>query len=317
MNWTIFHGNYTYCATYSVFDSGMVVNEISKNRFEILSSVPFGVVHSNEYSHRLVSPMYEPLHGIKRACGILNKKYIEKGFDDKDDARNYLLNRLNYGLVVIGPIEMSKLKYLPLSQIYERVPHYITLYKDKRNVIRVNDSEGVMGHALDIDEFIMMWNSINLIESHYIYNVGYIESEGELPCEKDQVIKAVKNCYENLEYARNIKQGPIAFEKLWKTISFTMDKKYKNHLFFDMEIFIQRKNLMFSFINWAENYIVCNFERIEYIIKEQIYLAAQINNSIRNGDMKNNYHLFHRLGILEDDLTDIFGEVCGNERRNN
>ena len=109
----------------------------------------------------------------------------------------------------------------------------------------------------------------------------------------------------------------MAFEKLWETISNTSNKQYKNHLFFDLEIFIQRKYLMLSFIQWIEKYIVCNTDRIKYIVKEQIYLAAQINNRVRNGNMNNNYQLFYRLGILEDDLTNIFGEVCENACRNN
>ncbi|GFI31442.1 MAG: hypothetical protein HFH50_08295 [Lachnospiraceae bacterium] len=317
MTMTLFYGNYTYCATYAIFDSGIDVKEISKNKFEMLSSVPFGVVHGKEYAHRLISPVYEPLHGIKRACEILNKKYIEKGFDDKNDARDFLLKRLNCGSVVIGPVEMSKLNYIPLSRIYERVPHYISLYKDESNIIRVNDSEGIMGQALPIEEFMVMWDSVNLMESDYIYTVGYIESEGKLPFEKEQVIKSTRNCFENLEFARKIKQGPMAFEKLWETISNTSNKQYKNHLFFDLEIFIQRKYLMLSFIQWIEKYIVCNTDRIKYIVKEQIYLAAQINNRVRNGNMNNNYQLFYRLGILEDDLTNIFGEVCENACRNN
>ena len=45
MTMTLFYGNYTYCATYAIFDSGIDVKEISKNKFEMLSSVPFGVVH--------------------------------------------------------------------------------------------------------------------------------------------------------------------------------------------------------------------------------------------------------------------------------
>ena len=274
-------------------------------------------MHGKEYAHRLISPVYEPLHGIKRACEILNKKYIEKGFDDKNDARDFLLKRLNCGSVVIGPVEMSKLNYIPLSRIYERVPHYISLYKDESNIIRVNDSEGIMGQALPIEEFMVMWDSVNLMESDYIYTVGYIESEGKLPFEKEQVIKSTRNCFENLEFARKIKQGPMAFEKLWETISNTSNKQYKNHLFFDLEIFIQRKYLMLSFIQWIEKYIVCNTDRIKYIVKEQIYLAAQINNRVRNGNMNNNYQLFYRLGILEDDLTNIFGEVCENACRNN
>lgn len=314
---TLFYGNYTYCATYAVFDSGIDTKGISKNKFEMLSSVPFGIVHGKEYAHRLISPVYEPLDGIKRACGILNKRYIEKGFDDKNDARDFLLKRLNCGPVVIGPVEMSKLNYIPLSRIYEKVPHYISLYKDENNVIRVNDSEGIMGQALPIEEFMMMWNSVNLMESDYIYTVGYIESEEKLPDEKDQVIKSTLNCCENLEFARKIKQGPMAFEKLWETIGNIADKQYKNHLFFDLEIFIQRKYLMLSFIQWIEKYIVCDSDRIEDIVKEQIYLAAQINNSVRNGSMNKDYHLFHRLGILEDDLTNIFGEVCENECRDN
>lgn len=310
---TSFRGNYTYCGTYAVFDSGVDAGKIDKNRFEILTSVPFGVLHSDECSHRLISPIYEPFHGIKRACDILNKKYTEKSFDDKNVAQSYLLERLDGGPVVIGPIEMSKLNYLPLCQIYDRVPHYISLYKDKNNKIRVNDSEGVIGHILEIEEFMIMWDSDNLVESPHKFNIGYIESEGELPCEKEQVVKAVKNCCKNLENARNINQGPYAFEKLWNSICNTEGNKYKNFLFFDMEIFIQRKILMYSLINWTKKDFPCNFMRIEDIIDKQIYTAAQINYSIRNGVIKRDYKFFHELSLLEDELTEIFCEVCENE----
>lgn len=274
-------GNYTYCATYAIFDCYFKQTGLSMDIFEILTSVPFGVGHQKEYPHRILSPYYDPSLGLKRACKILNQEYISKEFDDGDEALECLLEQLNEGSVVIGPINMGKLDYLAKSSIFDKVPHYVSLYKNDNKDICVNDSEGYIGYLIPLNKVLGLWKANDLVETKYSYNLKYIVQNTELPNETEQKKKALFYAIENLKQAKNCNQGAYAFDELWNTVKGS-GTKYYNNLFFDLEILIQRKYLLLKFIDWIGDFIENKArEVIKNKATEQIICAANINHHIR------------------------------------
>lgn len=300
-------GNYTYCATYALFDSFLRKIELSKNQFEILTSVPFGVVHNNEYAHRILSPYCDPTEGLKKAAQALNLEYISWEAEDSQKAYNRLLNQLAHGAVVVGPLNMGKLNYLPKPSIYDKVPHYITIYKYEGGCFYINDSEGLIGYYITEDEITKAWEASELYETKQAYNLKYVIQNKELPSRKERINIALSYLIDNLLNAKKDKQGAIAFAKLWDCLEKSGNKFY-NNLFFDLEIFIQRKYLLLELIEQADKEVGIRKKKdLEQIASNQIILSSKINESIRY-KRKLSGKNFLELCNQEEELTAIFME---------
>ncbi|WOO36847.1 hypothetical protein R2R35_24160 [Anaerocolumna sp. AGMB13020] len=277
------------------------------NKFEILTSVPFGVVHSNEYAHRILSPYCDPGKGVAKAAQIMGIQLISWETEDPVEAYCLLTERLLTGPVVLGPVNMGKLNYLAKPGIYENVPHYITVYKHENARFYINDSEGLIGYYIPEDVIMKFWDASELYETNYSYNLKYILKKEEMPREEDMIYRALLNAKENFHQAIAKGEGPEAFKRLWATLSMS-GRRYYNNLFFDMEIFIQRKYLLLETLEWAyKKSIIKRNKEVINIVSQQIHTAAEINSCIRHKqvlDQKELYELYRK----EDELTIVFQE---------
>ena len=302
-----YSGNYTYCGTYALFDCFLKQTNVSMNQFEILTSVPFGVVHNNEYAHRIISPYCDPSEGMKKAAQILNLEYTSLEIEDSSEAYDILVKQLAHGAVVLGPLNMGKLDYFAKPSIYDKVPHYIAVYKYEQGRFYVNDPEGLIGYYIPEDEIMKAWESSDLYETKHAYNLKYVTQNKALASEEERIHRTLSNITDNLLNAKKEEQGPQAFLKLWETLENSGNQFY-NNLFFDLEIFIQRKYLLLEFLEWADAKVgLLKKKELEHIATQQILNASKINYSIRrkkNLSSKEFFELSHK----EDELTAIFKE---------
>ncbi|MCT4688881.1 hypothetical protein [Vallitalea sp.] len=300
-----YHGNYTYCGTYAIYDLIQSNLKISMNKFEIITSVPFGIVHNPDYPHRIISPYVDPTIGLNKAAKILNIDLKTYQSDEKEEMYSKLVECIQKGAVLIGPVNMAKLNYLPQPRIYNKVPHYIVLYKLKNNKFFLNDSEGLIGYYINKDELMDIWNGHDIYEAKKLFNMRTIENYGKEPNEEQLVMKSIINCQTNLLNACKEGQGPYVFLKLWDMIKNT-GKKYYNYIFFDLEIFIQRKYLLMEIIEWANDIIKSeDCESIKRIAMKQMKVVSNINYNIRN-KQKLVEGSFKQLYDLEKQLTALF-----------
>lgn len=300
-----YYGNYTYCGTYALYDLMQSNIKISMNKFEILTSVPFGISHNSEYLHRILSPYVDPTNGLDKATKILNIDLKCYQSSDKDATYYKIKEYLKKGSVVLGPVDMSKLSYLPKPEIYNKVPHYITLYKYKNNKFFLNDSEGLIGYHIPEDKLMDMCNSEEMYETKESYNLRIVSKYGEIPNKELLINISIANAKNNFISAYKKKQGPYAFLKLWDMLKDT-ESKYYNFLFYDLEILIQRKHLLLELLQWGEEYIKsASKEKIELIVIKQMDLISNINSIIRHKE-KLEKENFKQLYILEKELTMLF-----------
>lgn len=115
-------------------------------KFEIASSVPFGVVYKSNDPNRTLDCYIDPDLGIDKALNQFSipfeVKYWAKGCDSTEAIEN-LDDWLEDSPVVLGPVNMGKLTYLPQHNLYSGIDHYIIVTKKSSEGYYVCDPEGV------------------------------------------------------------------------------------------------------------------------------------------------------------------------------
>lgn len=140
-------GNMTNCYTQAIL-TVLMDNLSFENliKFEIASSVPFGIIYKSNDPNRTLDCYIDPDIGIDRALNQFSipfeVKYWAKGYDSAEAIEN-LNDWLEDSPVVLGPVNMGKLTYLPQYNLYSGIDHYIVVTKKSSEGYYVCDPEGV------------------------------------------------------------------------------------------------------------------------------------------------------------------------------
>lgn len=103
-----------------------------------------------------------PDQGISLALKNLGFQYDEFYVNEKSPNLEYLLKKLKdflkKGPVIIGPLDMSKLTYIPYADDLKDVDHFIAVFKVDNNVI-AHDPAGYPHIHIEINDFVESWKA--------------------------------------------------------------------------------------------------------------------------------------------------------------
>ncbi len=86
------------------------------------------------------------------------------------------------GSIILGPVDMLKLSYFPLSTLYTGMDHYVCVKKQDDTHVLIKDSEGYLAERESMDILARMWDTRNVIEAEGEYTFRAIDkSSGKLP----------------------------------------------------------------------------------------------------------------------------------------
>ncbi len=126
------------------------------------------------------------------------------------DALEELKEWLQYGNVVVGPLNMEELNYLYYPQLYRNLDHYLVVQRYENNRIYLLDSEGITSIFLDEKEFVKAWKGDKIIEGRGKYIMRQLFKSISIDISKIDLDKLYQYIIDNLSKA----QKNSAYKKL-------------------------------------------------------------------------------------------------------
>ncbi len=302
-NDSVFCGNEICCATYA-FINTVQDGKINHKLFELSSSVPFGIKHQreNDFS-RLLTTYCDPNIGLDRAVTLWGYRQDKKFFIDQKDIIEYIEKKSKETRCLVGPIDMGRLGYLILSNLYTNMDHYITIYQENGQIF-VMDSEGILSRKVTKEEMELWFQVNNLSEAKgylVVRSFKEIEKKVELLWEKEAVIGSMKWIQNNMREA----QGRKAIEQCFQWLIENPLNRWKLSFLYDMSYLIQRKILQLYWIGYAVRFSVLKEKEgdaIKKTVNEQICLLGWIFRVLQKENRLHEQH-FCKLAELEDKFT--------------
>lgn len=302
-----FYGNQIHCGSYACLNA-MKDSSIDPSLFEASTATPFGIKHyENQNFDRLLTTLCDPNMGLDNALRLWGYSVSKKCFPSSSELVQYMKETLpEKRRVVIGPIDMGKLRYQAVPDIVRRMDHYIVLESSSDTQVLCIDSEGFYGYRMEYD---LIENCISIEEIPEAKNritLRYIEKTSEYSRVKifyHTLIRAVQQ----LSEAEAIGQGSNA---IYQCCNFLQEWErdlglWKLSFLYDLQYLMQRKNLFWWFL--------CEFQKIhtgscvedlKTIISSQKELLGRIYFVLR---WKNYlvYQDLYQLGDLEKELSKV------------
>lgn len=305
MNYTTYSGNWIVCGSYALVhaadlcDSALIPLENS-------TGASFGVSCGglNYFGTRMLSVFRDfhygidkaaPLWGIqmKRVDGVIGEALVE------------LLRDPYIDRVVLGPVSMVGLVYLPLSTQYRCADHFIACIRRNKDIWQVIDSEGVPGRLLTPEKIINMLSVQNIPEACGRYTARAVinVNVSETAESRDARIRyTLEMAYTNLREARENGQGYRAFQRCGELVR---DMPAGRHisLIYDVDYLIQRKIMLLKLLQEAEHYQTAAVSPdITVEVNRFIETAGTLRGELSYGGTVSQ-QLFERLAELEDRVT--------------
>lgn len=310
---TIFLGNEICCGTYAFLNT-VQDKEIDYKAFEITSTVPFGIRHREEKDYsRLLTTYCDPNIGLDRAAGLWGYKQHKEMFRNSKEAADYIAERSKTDRCLIGPLDMGRLGYLVLPNLYANMDHYITIFQ-KEKMLFCMDSEGISIRHTNREELESWMLVTELPEAEGWISVRSYEKTEFAPGDERKK-KAVRDSFElivkNFTGARESGQGNYAIEKCWYFLKEQPMMRWRLSFLYDISYLSQRKILQQYWCGLADAAHLAGggwTRKAERMIEEQIHIlgnmfyALQWENVIYECD-------FHKLARLEENLSETIEKV--------
>ena len=254
MNYTTYSGNWITCGSYALIHAANLHN-VDLISLENSTGASFGINCAGEdyCGMRMLSVFRDFNYGIDAAAplwGIRLKRFdgITKKFI-ADLLQNYSIKR-----VVIGPINMTSLTYLPLSQQYRCADHFIACIRYNESLWKLIDSEGIPGMLMDSEQIIKILTIQNIPEACEKYTIRVVLDVNEPIAIQNKIIRiryTLKTAYRNLKDAQESGQGFRAIQRYAELIQSIPPEKYRSFLY-DIDYLIQRKIMLLKLLQEAE-----------------------------------------------------------------
>lgn len=242
-----YYGKQIFCGTYAVLNA--LEENINPELFELTAGVPFGIRCVDMANERLWTPFRDPNIGIDYA--VENWKIPCRKFssESKDKAFSNLIKSLliKNAKIVLGPINMGKLLYIPLCNLYDGVDHYICLQQCS-NGICITDSEGFTLLPTSPEELYKMWNINRVYEARgqYTYRCFTKCKESLPPNIPTDYIRY--RMHTNMMDAERSGQGCQAIMNAYQILKENSYSKWKLCFLYELEYMVQRKMLVYNFM---------------------------------------------------------------------
>lgn len=270
-----FYGNEICCGSYACLNA-IKDESISLKLFELSTSVPFGVKHMEDGTFdRLLTTFCDPNTGIDRALPLWGYEQRKKEFSDVEEMLAYLKNELLLRPVVLGPLDMGYLNYLPVAHLYRRMDHYILLEDALDGKVSCIDSEGMYGYRMDYEELRSYINVEKLLEASGKICVRSFEKRADFNI-TNIYGRSLQYAWKNMQEAEDMGQGSKAYLNCFRYLADQNINLWKLPLLYDINYLIQRKTL---FLKLLEGWKGMTTE-IGYIAAESMDLIRKQQNTL-------------------------------------
>lgn len=231
------------CASYAILNT-IENSEIDLIEFENSTGVSFGVAsHSDQYHcTRMLTPYRKFWDGISLIEKIWGLHINHICTATKNEMITSILSLKNAN-IIIGPINMATLYYLPLSSQYKCADHYITLHINS-DKIYLTDSENIPYMRVYKEDLNRILDISDIMEADGKYNAGIVENYFS-PLEKtERLFQIIKIAGENFKSAEENGQGGKAFlqcQRVMKELSVT---HWETPIRYDLNYYLQRKYML-------------------------------------------------------------------------
>ncbi len=305
MNYTTYSGSWIVCGSYAlVYAANLCYDTLIP--LENSTGASFGVSCEglDYFGTRMLSVFRDFHYGVDKAAPLwgLQMKRVD---GVTKEAIAELLRDPYIDRVVLGPVSMVGLVYLPLSQQYRCADHYIACIRESKDLWRLIDSEGVPGLLLTPEKIINMLSVQNIPEAcgrftaRAVINVNVSETAES----RDSRIRyTLETAHINLRDARENGQGYRAFQRCGELVQNISAKRHIS-LVYDVDYLIQRKIMLLKLLQETEHHQVATVS--PYIIGEVnrfIETAGTLRGELSYGGTVSQY-LFNRLAETEDRIT--------------
>lgn len=289
-----YNGFGAWCAAYAFLNTTQC-SDVTPELYELLSGVPFGIKYNPDNKSRLLSPFIEPCLRVNDVSKMLGYSAKLSKFKEISEAV-YFLSSMDCGKrVMIGPIDMGHLAYLPLNMYYIKQSHYISVEKQKDDKYCVTDSEGILLSVCSQEYLSGIINVSDIPESENNINIWEFElSANRIKTSEYADIIRCEAC-KNLVNAEEAGQGSNAILQCADLLEYTDSSCSDLRLYYEFNYVLQRKLL-------AHGRFRCHNKYQTKILEKQINIFCHIRDSVICND-KMDYNLLRVAADYEYELA--------------
>lgn len=273
---------------------------ISSERFEMLGGVPFGLTNYDT----IITSLTDPYEGIRKAARILGILEARKTFLEFDEYWNSLVSDYSTDRyhIVLGPVNMRKLFYIPFSSFYSNVDHFLALDELRGDTLYVSDSDGFVQIPITKAQAVKAFNTDEIFNDGVNFCYFLLHKDIPTKCDAEMIQKARDVIRNNLIVAS--KKKP--FLEVSKEVERILNAKEINNMIFNINSLLYRKQLQKDFVSWYHSAGFSGLEEVVPLIDRQMYLIALQKVSLSNYNPSSIRWELPQIQKLEDQIADIF-----------
>jgi hypothetical protein len=285
---TRYIGNGAYCYANSVYmalrESGAAAAELPEPGFiECLTTMPFGTLYLRVGRDLLVyfsSPLANPDQGITTALDALGWECREEREAAPEAALARLAEAAGRGPVLVGPLDMGGLGYMPHHAQLSGSDHCVVVLGVENDRVRVHDPDGYPYAALPTAEFLRAWKADRVRYAQVPYTMRTAFRQVRHPAREEMIARTLAVVPTNLaadpggpdQYG-----GPRAFRLLAADLRGAVAKRLAGHLtYFAFPLAARRSHDAAAFLREGGRVAAAGFlERKAQCFGEAQYAAVQ------------------------------------------
>ena len=212
-----YFGNGPYCYSNAV---SMLLSsageEVSPSLVEVLTGVGHGPVFYEERSQLFYfgDCHMPPDSGITAAMTELGFDFTETACDTPDSPPlDRLASALKNGPAILGPLDMSLLKYNPSHKYLKGADHFVLAYGMDERHVYLHDPEGFPFVQLPIEDLVAAWRADSVDYKRGHYRCWHSPSRTRHPSTEDLTnvaMEQIKVAYSRMESVESVKTGDDA-----------------------------------------------------------------------------------------------------------
>lgn len=269
--------NWITCATYAILHA-LQTEEIDLLEAENSTGVTFGIRSMGEAFHctRLLTPFRTFWDGMLPAASIWGIRIHLFHFSDISSLTEFLHTPPEPALV-LGPVSMAGLHYLPFSSQYRCSDHYVALRMTAPGQFLLTDSEGVTEMPVTAEYLAGMCKVSDIPESEQVFTIGAVRQIGPAKPRQDRLYYSAMLAGNNLQAAELNGHGSKAILCCLRTMKNNAIQKWNAPLLYDLSYYIQRKEMLLCMTNAIQTLDYTSVSpALKSHIRNQQALAARI-----------------------------------------
>lgn len=231
------------CASYALIH--VIENEeIDIVELENSTGVPFGVASYSKQYHctRMLTPFQTFWDGIESIQRIWGIRLEHKGFSDSHQLISFI-HSFGKQKLILGPVSMSALYYLPLSFQYKCADHYVALNLVDERMYLI-DSEGIPYMQICDDDLKRILNISEILEARGLFHIGYVVQTKALLSKRERLYETIITAEKCFKVAEENGQGGKAFLLCQRVMKELPASRWVASLRYDLSYYMQRKYML-------------------------------------------------------------------------